>query len=85
MKKLLIITFSLLCLNAVGQKANSTDSLKDTIVVLSYAQAIQIFNDIQTQWIGKADVKREEWSYDLQMLQASLITRTIPKNEKPKK
>ena len=81
MKKLLIILFSLVCLNAIAQK----DSTKDTVAVLSLQQVNEIASYIQIQASGKADVKPEAWNGILQILSRSIIIRTVPKKEQPKK
>lgn len=81
MKKTFLILISSFWLFASAQK----DSVKDTISILSFQQVSEIVNDIQLQQSGKVDVKKEVWNDILQTLYRSLIVRTLPNKELPKK
>lgn len=79
MKQLLIAFLFIPCF------CKAQDSTKDTVAIISPLDVVRLANDIQTQAEGKADIKKEEWYYILQMLQKSVIIRTLPNKEKTQK
>lgn len=77
MKKIIIIiSITLFFLSAKAQKDSTA---KDTVFVLTIQQFNELNQDIQIQMSGRADVKKEQWVNDLNMIYKSV--RVIPEEK----
>lgn len=77
MKKVIIIlSVTLFFFSANAQKDSTA---KDTVIILTIQQLNELNQDIQIQMSGRADVKKEQWLNDLNMLYKAV--RIIPKEQ----